>query len=299
VRDIGDACRELENLSTDSGRVSIKPQDIVHSSAKRTPRLVPIAIAATVLGAVLSGIATWTLLGNTNPNEDLSSNMDEPTSPPPPRQSKRFSIDIGMTNPLGFYPLRANIVISPDGNKIASIANLDGVARLYVRDLERLDSVLIENSEDANYPFFFPDSQSIAYNIAESEETQLMKTSLATGRSQVLTSMRIGLRGTWLNDGTIVFPGNFDRDVGMVLHRISRYSTSIPSSARPSWRMWRWRVHTQAPETSYSFTQSHCGQYPSISKHAKSLAPKHNSIPNTISPYPGIIAPIHFQMKVR
>jgi Tol biopolymer transport system component len=56
------------------------------------------------------------------------------------------------------------VVLSPDGAKLAFVAQDEhGVGRIYVRALAGHDAQPVAGTENANYPFWSPDSQSIAF----------------------------------------------------------------------------------------------------------------------------------------
>lgn len=121
------------------------------------------------------------------------------------RRVIRFAIDVPATRAID------GIALSPDGSRLAYIGIDDDVRRLYVRALDRFVESRVAGSEGVGSAFFSPDSQSIAFLA----ENRLMR---VTGGGEVLTvaetsrSQRLGPAitnhggGTWLSDGSIVFP---------------------------------------------------------------------------------------------
>lgn len=91
---------------------------------------------------------------------------------------------------------------SPDGGSLVFRAVSDGVARLYVRSIDRGDAAPIPGTEGAFNPFFSPDGEWLAFFTS----TELKKVSLAGGTPltiAVVTPVTQG--GTWARDGFIYF----------------------------------------------------------------------------------------------
>ena len=99
---------------------------------------------------------------------------------------------------------RTSIAISPDGRQLAYTVNEGGVARLYLRPLDRVDATVVRGTEGAEGPFFSPDSQYIGFFAAG----QLKQVAL-DGRTPVKICDTTGGRGAvWGPDGTIIFSPN-------------------------------------------------------------------------------------------
>lgn len=56
-----------------------------------------------------------------------------------------------------------SVAIARDGAKIAYVASENGSSSLFVRRLDQFEPAAIPNSDNATYPFFSPDGQSIAF----------------------------------------------------------------------------------------------------------------------------------------
>ena len=56
--------------------------------------------------------------------------------------------------------------LSPDGKHIAFIASSKGSRTLWIRDLDSTTPRMIRGSEEAIYPFWSPDSRSVAFLVA-------------------------------------------------------------------------------------------------------------------------------------
>jgi serine/threonine-protein kinase len=78
------------------------------------------------------------------------------------------------------------VAISPDGSKIAYVAN----AQLYLRDIGQLDAQPIRGTqEDPVEPVFSPDSQSIAYFAGSDSGTALKRVAVSGGTPLTLCSV--------------------------------------------------------------------------------------------------------------
>ena len=94
------------------------------------------------------------------------------------------------------------VAISPDGRRIIYVGWSGGTTRLFLRELDSFESVLLPGTERGNTPFFSPDGKSIAFFVVG----RLMKLNLSGGRPLTLANVG-GLKfgGAWLEDGSIVF----------------------------------------------------------------------------------------------
>jgi len=98
-----------------------------------------------------------------------------------------------------------SVVISPDGSRLAFTArDASGKVLLWVRPIDSLTAQPLPGTDDAQSPFWSPDSRFIAY----SAPLKLMKIAASGGPPQTLCNTRGGPHvrgGTWSQDGTIVF----------------------------------------------------------------------------------------------
>jgi len=100
------------------------------------------------------------------------------------------------SNPLGFIPL-----VSPDGRHLAFTARDATGIRIWVRALESLAARPLQGTEGASYPFWSPDSRSIAFFA----QGQLKRIEIAGGPPLALGNATNGRGGAWNRDGVILF----------------------------------------------------------------------------------------------
>lgn len=137
--------------------------------------------AACALAAITAGAAWWQ------------------RAPEPPRLM-RFQVQ-----PPRELSIVGSPKISPDGNAIAfSGTGADGVARIWVRELDDIDARPLAGTEGAQYrPFWSPDSRYIGF-IAGGK---LKKVLVSGGGAQVVTDAPTGADGSWGAKDVILFDG--------------------------------------------------------------------------------------------
>ena len=96
---------------------------------------------------------------------------------------------------------KSAIAVSPDGSRVAYVADLQGTSQVIVRGLAESDATPLAGTEGADLVFFSPDSHWLGF----SSGGKLKKVALGGGAPTVLADVR-NLRGaSWGDDGTIVF----------------------------------------------------------------------------------------------
>ncbi len=119
---------------------------------------------------------------------------------PPVVDSMRFQIPPPAKNDFGIY-----LAISPDGKRLAfTAAGPDGMARIWIRDLDTLEARPLNGTEGAQSLFWSPDSRNVAFGLGQ----QLKKIDVSGGPPQTLceSSTTVG-SGSWSKSGVIVFGG--------------------------------------------------------------------------------------------
>jgi len=104
--------------------------------------------------------------------------------------------------------------ISPDGSRmVIGVRELSGKALLWIRSLDSLTMQALSGTEGGIYPFWSPDSRSIAFFA----EGKLKKIDVSGGPAQTLCNAGVGAGGAWNANGVIVF----SPDTASGLYRIS------------------------------------------------------------------------------
>lgn len=102
-----------------------------------------------------------------------------------------------------FSPVdRGGAAVSPDGKRVVFVGQ-EGTAtsRIYLRDLGNGDTRPIASTEGGVYPFWSPDSRSIAFFA----DGKLKRVDADGSRAAIIVGEVDGRGGTWGPDGTIVF----------------------------------------------------------------------------------------------
>jgi eukaryotic-like serine/threonine-protein kinase len=188
LRDIGDARIVIDEVRSGTAAQVVGPAGAAPVPVRR--RLLPwgvtavFAIAAAVLAAVvfLRRPASPSSLGSA-----VLAYM------PPPANT--------TFNDFGFAP--GPVVISPDGRQLAfSVTDDHGVTTLYVRPLASHDARPVAGTEDAEMPFWSPDSGALGFFAGG----KLKTVTLANDSVQVLADASChGAGAAWGAGGAIVF----------------------------------------------------------------------------------------------
>jgi Tol biopolymer transport system component len=131
--------------------------------------------------------------------------------PAPEMRAMQFLITPPPDNP--FTHPYAGTAVSPDGRYLvfgaAPTGNEIG-APLWLRPMDSLSAHIIPGTEDGNFPFWSPDSKSIAFFAG----AKLKRADIAGGSPQVLcddptssTAASAGVGGVWNREGVILFGG--------------------------------------------------------------------------------------------
>jgi serine/threonine protein kinase/Tol biopolymer transport system component len=143
--------------------------------------------------------------------------------------------------------------LSPDGRRVVFGARAaDGRQPLWVRSLDGLTAQPLAGTEGAAFPFWSPDSRSVAFFA----DGKLKKIDTAGGPMLTLTDAPVGRGGTWNRQGVIVFsPSN-----ALGLHRVSSAGgPSTPLSIQQGSFPWflpdgeHFLYQPPGPEAGYSF----------------------------------------------
>ncbi len=122
-----------------------------------------------------------------------------------PQQVTRFAVSLAAGKTVAPGSSLA-IALSPDGTRVAYVAESGGVAQLYLRAMDRLEPLPLAGTEGASTPFFSPDGQWIGFFA----DGKLKKISVQGGPSVALCEASGENRGaSWGPDDTIFFTPTF------------------------------------------------------------------------------------------
>ena len=129
------------------------------------------------------------------------------------------------------------VVLSPDGKKIAFVAQQEQqVDRIYVRALDDKDAKPVSGTENATYPFWSPDGQSLAFFSAG----KLRRVSLSGGPVLEICNATRFRGGSWGSQGILFAP-----DVTNGIFRVAPNAGSTPeriTTVRADQTTHRWPV---------------------------------------------------------
>jgi eukaryotic-like serine/threonine-protein kinase len=126
-------------------------------------------------------------------------------SRPVPAGTIQFSIP-APENSVFFGGQVPTFVVSPDGRHVVFVATTPGPQMLFLRSLGTLAAKPLPGTEGVAYPFWSPDSRSIAFFAAG----KLKKMQIAGGSPAVICDAALGRGGTWNRDNVIVFAPTAD-----------------------------------------------------------------------------------------
>jgi eukaryotic-like serine/threonine-protein kinase len=100
----------------------------------------------------------------------------------------------------------SNFAISPDGRKVVFLASTEGKTQLWIRPLESETAQPLAGTENATFPFWSPDSRSVAFTA----DAKLKRIDTTGGGAQTIADVpglgggAVGA-GTWNSAGIILF----------------------------------------------------------------------------------------------
>jgi eukaryotic-like serine/threonine-protein kinase len=187
-QDAGDVKRELAWIA--AHRSGTAP-DVTGAQPTRRA-IAPWLIAAAVVVAAALGLAT---LPRPHPNTSLSRRITFSIAPPDQIRSG------------------GSFALSPDGRHFAFVGlAADGAPSLWVRAIDTAAARPLPGTEDASYPFWSPQSDTIGFFAGG----MLKTVAIADGAPKTLAPAPNGRGGSWSGDGTILYAF-----VNSALYRVS------------------------------------------------------------------------------
>lgn len=180
----GDLASELRWIAEGKPLSGIHALPEVQSPPKM--RWLPWVIAAMLLIAV---VALGITLGVFNSNKPVIRTQIAPSE----------KLQFNFVGDSGGPP-----VISPDGMHIVFSARAQSKPQLFLRSLDQLSAVSLPGTEDATFPFWSPDSRSIAFFAGG----KLKRMDMAGTPAINICDAQVARGGTWSPKGVIVFSPN-------------------------------------------------------------------------------------------
>jgi serine/threonine protein kinase len=177
---ISQAQYEIEQVLVDPSGLFVQPVTATKPRKKLRVGITWVA-AALVIGAIIAGMAVWSL---------------KPTPAPELRPVTRLFHELPNHQQFGDLRERA-FAVSPDGRQVVYSAS----GGLYLRSMNELNARLIAGTEGAEKPFFSPDGKWVGYVSAG----QLKKIAITGGAPVVLTNASTTGFIDWGSDDTIVY----------------------------------------------------------------------------------------------
>jgi len=193
---IGDARILLEEYRADPEAFDLEQESTApgRSAQPMWKRLSPWAAAAALALALAASI-----VGRTEPEKQVI-RFDVP-----PPEGGRFHLAPDNPGPA---------VVSPDGRMLAySARDESGAVQLWVRALDESEARPMSGTENAQYPFWSPDSKRIGYF----SNGKLRVVEAAGGPPLALCDAGEGKGGSWSRNGVIVFAPSYNTP----LHKVA------------------------------------------------------------------------------
>src|SRR6185295_11452278 len=120
---------------------------------------------------------------------------------PPRTVSPEREMRVDINTPPTRDPV--SLAISPDGRSVVFAATSEGGPMLWLRSFDAGAARPLAGTEDSRYPFWSPDSRSVAFFSAIDDK--LKRIDVDGGTLQTLTNAAVGRGGAWNRDGVILF----------------------------------------------------------------------------------------------
>ena len=190
LRDIGEARIFLQDGGASGSNLSFSRLGMMAPAAEQAPAKPPVllltglAVACLIVGALMG----WKILAQPEPVPVIHAMI-------PPPAHMEYGLNGSAPGPAA---------ISPDGTKLAFTATSEeGITLLYLRHLDKGESVAMSGTENAAYPFWSPDNKFIGFFVPV--DSKLKKVAAAGGPPVTLCAAENGKGGSWNSQGEIIF----------------------------------------------------------------------------------------------
>ena len=179
IRDIGDVALALEGAFETGGSRTVESAAVSQPAAWRRP--VPVALAASLVGGLVIGLAVWFA---TRP------------APQPPAPVARFQIPLAAGETF-FNNIWHVVALSPTGTHVAYTV----LTGLVLRPVDQLEAQPIPGTVGATGPFFSPDGQQIGFWM----NGQLRRVSVSGGAPVTVAEVDTPWGASWGADNMILY----------------------------------------------------------------------------------------------
>jgi hypothetical protein len=177
LRDIGDARILISEALVDDSAPAMPASVPPLQSPRLAPQVAWIAAGVCALAAFI--LALLVLRGGSASEPELRLDIATPPTISP-----------------------ASFALSPDGRRIAYVATVDGISRLWVRAFNSTTAKPVPGTEDARNPLWSPDGNSLGFLVRD----ELERVPLAGGNPQIVVSPIAprGTQATWGANNTFL-----------------------------------------------------------------------------------------------
>jgi serine/threonine protein kinase len=195
VHDVKLQLKQIAENGTQSGTQIAAPASGVTPHVIKKPTPIAWAIAG-----VLAVLGAFALVTAYVANQKQSPLLRAQLTPPDKTQ---FNLSGDYAGPA---------TISPDGRLVVFSAGVANTSQLYLRALDSLTAKPLPGTEGGLFPFWSPDSRSIAFFTSE----KLKRLDLESGSPINLCDVSLGRGGTWSPDGYIIAAISFTTGLSRV-----------------------------------------------------------------------------------
>jgi serine/threonine-protein kinase len=179
-----DLCDELKWITGGSSQAVPMPLAQVKGMRAFGRRELILSSGASLLGAVVAGIAVWNL------------------KPSPSAQPvSRTAITLPPGQQLAGLDRGPAVALSPDGTRLAYVAHQGGTQQIYLRAMDSLEAKPILGTDGAFNPFFSPDGQWLGFFSGG----KLKKASMSGGTVLNVGDVAFANGASWGSQGKIAF----------------------------------------------------------------------------------------------
>ncbi len=186
LRDVGDARFALESSLPHAGRSALLTAPLPPANVA-TPAPPWGWIAATAVCAAIAVFFAATSWRGSKPSSG-GDNFELAIAPP---AGAEFQIGSNL----------GNVIVSPDGTKIAFVAATPKATTLWVRSLAADDARSLSGTDGASNPFWSPDGKRLGFFA----NAKLRTVDIAGGLPEAIADAPAGRGGSWAEDGSILF----------------------------------------------------------------------------------------------